>query len=171
MKDKRKRVILATVLPALLLAGLLLVFGLAKLGIIPAPAPTPAPGSGTPALTGSPAATGTPAATPTDGTLPATPTPSENEPTATPVPEGPVNPELATAVYVLNVGESSCTLLCSGRTAVLIDGVPECVLAFRRSKGGDTVEVYANLSDHGVGFVIGNDTVSIEPWGWKIFGK
>ncbi|MBO4627180.1 MAG: MBL fold metallo-hydrolase [Lachnospiraceae bacterium] len=122
MKDKRKRVILATVLPALLLAGLLLVFGLAKLGIIPAPAPTPAPGSGTPALTGSPAATGTPAATPTDGTLPATPTPSENEPTATPVPEGPVNPELATAVYVLNVGEGSCTLLCSGRTAVLIDG-------------------------------------------------
>ena len=58
-----------------------------------------------------------------------------------------------------------------GAPAVFIDGVPECVLAFRRSKGGDTVEVYANLSDHGVGFSTGKDTMNIEPWGWKILGK
>ena len=139
MKDKRKRVILATVLPALLLAGLLLVFGLAKLGIIPAPAPMPTPGSGTPGETATPAVTGTGEATPTDSPAGATPTSSAQEPSPTPVSDGPVNPELATAVYVLNVGEGSCTLLCSGRTAVLIDGgesrASSYVVSFLRQLG------------------------------------
>ena len=73
---------------------------------------------------------GQPEATPTpDGiTTPAgTATPTGEPFEKTPTPDGPtdpgiVNPQLATAVYCLDVGEGSSTLFCSGTTAVLIDG-------------------------------------------------
>jgi glycosidase len=58
-----------------------------------------------------------------------------------------------------------------GAPAVLIQGVPDNVLAFRRSKGGDVIEVYANLSAQPVEVTIGHNNVTLEPWGWQILGK
>ena len=58
-----------------------------------------------------------------------------------------------------------------GAPAVLIPGVPDEVLAFRRSKRGDTVEVYANLSARPVEFTARNETITLLPWGWKILSN
>ena len=58
-----------------------------------------------------------------------------------------------------------------GAPAVLIPDVPANVLAFRRSKGGDVIEVYANLSAQPVEVTIGHNNVTLEPWGWQILGK
>ena len=122
MKKKRHtHVWIATVLSGLVLAGLLLIFGL---GLFEGDAPSVTPASPTPVT--QPAE-----ATPTQGgtvTPTATPTATET-PTAaaTPTQAGKdnsdvVNPQLETAIYCLDVGEGSSTLFCSGTTAVLIDG-------------------------------------------------
>ena len=58
-----------------------------------------------------------------------------------------------------------------GAPAVLIPDVPDNVLAFSRSKRGDTVVVYANLSGETAEMTIGDKYASLEPWGWKIFAK
>ena len=58
-----------------------------------------------------------------------------------------------------------------GAPAELIPDVPEDVLAFRRSRRGDILEVYANLSAKTVLFKAGDKDMAIEPWGWKILGK
>jgi glycosidase len=55
-----------------------------------------------------------------------------------------------------------------GAPAVFIDGVPEGVLAFRRSAKGDAVTVYANLTAAPVEVQIDNAPVTLEPWGWKL---
>ena len=56
-----------------------------------------------------------------------------------------------------------------GAPAELIPDVPAEVLAFRRSLRGDSVTVYANLSERPTQVKIGNDDVTLEPWGWKLF--
>jgi glycosidase len=58
-----------------------------------------------------------------------------------------------------------------GAPAVLIPGVPDEVLAFRRSKRGDTIEVYANLSTKLVEFTVGKEKITLLPWGWKILSN
>ena len=58
-----------------------------------------------------------------------------------------------------------------GAPAVLIPGVPDDVLAFRRSKRGDTIEVYANLSSQLVEFTVRNEKITLLPWGWKILSN
>ena len=58
-----------------------------------------------------------------------------------------------------------------GAPAVLIPDVPESILAFRRSKRGDIVEVYANLSTNLVEFTVGKEKVTLLPWGWKILSN
>ena len=58
-----------------------------------------------------------------------------------------------------------------GGPAVLIPDVPEDVLAFRRSKGNDVVEVYANLSAKAVKLNVRGEKAVLEPWGWIILGK
>ncbi len=55
-----------------------------------------------------------------------------------------------------------------GAPAELIPDVPAEVLAFRRSLRGDSVTVYANLSERPTQVKIGNDDVTLEPWGWII---
>ena len=55
-----------------------------------------------------------------------------------------------------------------GAPAELIPDVPAEVLAFRRSLRGDSVTVYANLFDKPTQVRIGNDDVTLEPWGWII---
>ncbi|MBR5076336.1 MAG: DUF3459 domain-containing protein [Bacteroidales bacterium] len=55
-----------------------------------------------------------------------------------------------------------------GAPAVLIDDVPEGVLAFRRSAKGDAVTVYANLTAAPAEVQIEGAPVTLEPWGWKI---
>jgi glycosidase len=56
-----------------------------------------------------------------------------------------------------------------GAPAVMIKNVPDGVLAFSRSNGDDSVTVYANLTAEPAEVIIGKDTVTIEPWGWKLF--
>ena len=56
-----------------------------------------------------------------------------------------------------------------GAPAVMIKNVPDGVLAFSRSDGDDSVTVYANLTAEPAEVIIGKDTVTIEPWGWKLF--
>ena len=58
-----------------------------------------------------------------------------------------------------------------GAPAELIPDVPEDVLAFRRSRRGDILEVYANLSAKTIHFQIDDEVAVLEPWGWKILGK
>ena len=55
-----------------------------------------------------------------------------------------------------------------GAPAILIPDVPDSVLAFRRSLQDDSVTVYANLSSVPADVVIGEKTLTLEPWGWKI---
>ena len=122
MKKKRHtHVWIATVLSGLVLAGLLLIFGLGLFegdapSVTPAsPTPVTQPAEATPAQGG----TVTPTATPTAAETPtaaATPTQAGKDNSDV------VNPQLETAIYCLDVGEGSSTLFCSGTTAVLIDG-------------------------------------------------
>ena len=58
-----------------------------------------------------------------------------------------------------------------GAPAVLIPDVPANVLAFRRSKGNDVVEVYANLSAKAVKLNVRGKEAILDPWGWIILGK
>ena len=106
---------------ALILAGLLLMFGLGLFGGekpgVTAASPTEA--APTENITPTEAVTPTETVTPTATAMPTetvTPTPGGKASTET------ENPPLETAVYCLNVGEGSSTLFCSGTTAVLIDG-------------------------------------------------
>ena len=55
-----------------------------------------------------------------------------------------------------------------GAPAVLIPDMPENVFAFRRSLQDDSVTVYANLSAAPANIVIGENNITLEPWGWKI---
>ena len=186
MKKKQNRILIAAVLSALLLAGLLLVFGLGlfdenrpEMTVAP-PAPT-----GTPTKTDSPTPTETPvgAVTPTETPTPmATPevtsTPeavATPEATVTPgvTPSGVQNPPLEAAVYCLNVGEGSSTLFCSGTTAVLIDGgdakTSSYVVGFLKGLGIQRLQLVVAThydSDHISGLVGALSAFSVdEVWG------
>jgi|GEM_PF-3389765 Predicted hydrolase (metallo-beta-lactamase superfamily) len=131
MKERRTHVWIATVLSALVLAGLLLIFGL---GLFE----DNKPGTVTP----TPAVTLTDSVTPTDGAAPTESIPPTGSATLTPGGSdnsGAVNPRLDTSVYVLDVGEGSSALFCSGTTAVLIDGgdaaTSSYVVGFLKSLG------------------------------------
>ena len=56
-----------------------------------------------------------------------------------------------------------------GAPAVMIEDVPDGVLAFTRKDGKDSVTVYANLTSAPAQVTIGNEKVTLEPWGWKLF--
>ena len=56
-----------------------------------------------------------------------------------------------------------------GAPAVMIEDVPDGVLAFTRKDGKDSVTVYANLTSSPAQVTIGNEKVTLEPWGWKLF--
>ena len=56
-----------------------------------------------------------------------------------------------------------------GAPAVMIDDVPDGVLAFTRKDGKDSVTVYANLTAAPAEVTIGKEKVTLEPWGWKLF--
>ena len=121
MKYERKIMILATVLSGLLLAGLLLVFGLEQLGIQPFGPQAGESLSATPSITTAESYSGANDAGPT---ATVTPDPQAVTPSATPT-DGPAGTPVTgstAAVHFLNVGEGSCTLICSGQSAILIDG-------------------------------------------------
>ena len=138
MKKRHTQVWIATVLSGLVLAGLLLMFGLGlfdgnkpeSVELTPGATMTVSPGAETATPAGEVTPTGA-QTTPTQaGSLTPEATPTQAgaaTPEATPTPGGKdnsdvVNPQLETAIYCLDVGEGSSTLFCSGTTAVLIDG-------------------------------------------------
>ncbi|MBO4653364.1 MAG: MBL fold metallo-hydrolase [Lachnospiraceae bacterium] len=138
MKKRHTQVWIATVLSGLVLAGLLLMFGLGlfdgnkpePVELTPGATMTVSPGAETATPAGEVTPTGA-QTTPTQaGSLAPEATPTQAgaaTPEATPTPGGKdnsdvVNPQLETAIYCLDVGEGSSTLFCSGTTAVLIDG-------------------------------------------------
>ncbi|MBR4813104.1 MAG: MBL fold metallo-hydrolase [Lachnospiraceae bacterium] len=195
MKKRHTQVWIATVLSGLVLAGLLLMFGLGLFdGNKPEPTVLPPDGAvtATPAQAGetTPAGTLTPQATPTPAgavTPDATPaqtgslTPEVTEAptlTATPTPGGKdnsdvVNPQLETAVYCLDVGEGSSTLFCSGTTAVLIDGgdayTSSYVISFLKRLGIKRLQLVVAThydSDHISGLVGALSAFAVdEVWG------
>ena len=138
-------------------------------GTTPAEEPTPTPNEGKkpteePTPTPDEGRKPTEQLTPTD---PATPTPTAAGKSNT------ENPQLATAVYCLDVGEGSSTLFCSGTTAVLIDGgdakTSAYVVGFLKSLGIQRLQLVVAThydSDHISGLVGALSAFSVdEVWG------
>ena len=148
MKNRRTYGWIAAVLSGIVLAGLLLMFGLGLIelpGTGHSPTPTPSENAATPTQGTTPTATPTqgtaptqPVETPTQAATPAQAAATPTQAGVTPA-NGVINPKLDTAVYCLSVGEGSSTLFCSGTTAVLIDGgdalTSSYVVGFLKSLG------------------------------------
>lgn len=158
-RSKRKTIWIITVLSGLVLAGLLLVYGLTHSGNGPdatgGATVTSAP-TGDPVATATPEPTGT--ATPTGEALTPAPTPAA---------------ALEGTVHVLSVGEGSSALFCSGDTVVIVDGgdsaTSSYVVSYIKSLGISHIDLMIAThydSDHISGLIGAMSAFSVDNlWG------